>query len=355
MAGCLSGDSEGDDGNGNGTTTGTGTTANPLSGTLTVATYQPFIDAPSTSPGDWVKSEFESEYPDATLEWFTPESELNYFIQRRDQKVTIDTDVYVGLNVDDLVRIDRKLGDTSLLRPLDRSALSNVQYVREDLEFDPQDRAIPFDTGYISLVYDENEVENPGTFDALTRPEYEDTLLAQNAQTSDPGQAFMLWTIAAMGEDGYLDYWRALKDNGVRIFGSWNDAYGAYSEGERPIVVSYSTDQVFANRYDQDMSRHRVGFLNDQGYANPEGMAVFESTDKPELASAFVDWMLSQKVQSRIPVLNVQFPATTTAELDEEFDQYAHEPPEPVTHTYDELAGNLGDWTEQWAREIAGN
>jgi thiamine transport system substrate-binding protein len=323
------------------------------SGTLRVATYRPFVDAPSVSPGSWIKEEFETEYDDVTLEWLTPESELNHFIQRRNAGVTIDADVYVGMNADDLVRIDQQLGDQALFEPIDD--LQNDDHVLDELRFDPEGRAVPFDTGYISLVYDENEVENPGTFDALTQPEYQGKLIAQNAQNSDTGQAFLLWTIAAKGEDSYLDYWQQLVDNDVRILGTWSAAYNAYSEGEAPMVVSYSTDQVYANRYDQDMSRHQVGFLNDQGYANPEGMAKFATTDKPDLARQFIDWMLSKKVQSKIPVLNVVFPATDHVEPPEDFAQYAHRPPETVTHTYDQLTGNLDGWVEQWAQQIAGN
>jgi thiamine transport system substrate-binding protein len=361
LAGCLGRDGPTGGDGGDPTETGTDGTTGTTTGTtrdggdvLTVATYSAFVDSPSTKPGPWVKEQFEAAYPDATLRWFTPEQGLNYFIQRRNAGVTIDADVYVGLNVDDLIRIDRVLGDEALLRPIEGGTLDNADHVLPELEFDPQRRAVPFDTGYISLVYDEREVDDPGTFDALLDPAYEGTLLAQNAQTSDPGRAFLLWTVAAKGEDGYLDYWRGLKDNDVKIYGSWNDAYGAYSEGERPIVVSYSTDQVYANRYDQDMARHQVGFLNDQGYANPEGMAVFDSTDVPELATAFVDWMLSKEVQSEIPVLNVQFPATDHAELGSGFTEFAYRPPETVSHTYADLQGKLGTWVDDWAKEIAG-
>jgi len=352
LAGCTGGEGDGE----TTTTTSTtvGTTTNPMSGTLYVATYEPFIDAPSVSPGAWIKEQFEAQYPDATLRWLTPDAELNYFIQRKLAEVTIDADVYVGLNPDDLVRIDRKLGDTPLFDTIPEDKIPHAADVQSDLRFDPEGRAIPFDTGFISLVYNAHEVENPGTFEALAQPAYEDTLLVQNAQASDPGQAFLLWTIATMGDDGYLDYWRDLVDNGVKILGDWNASYTAYTNGERPIVVSYSTDQVYANRYDQDMQQHQVGFLNDQGYASIEGMARFADSDQPELAAAFVDFMLTKPVQSKIPVLNVTFPATTTADPPEDFEQYAHRPPEVVSHTYDELAGSLDTWVEQWAQQIAG-
>ena len=50
--------------------------------TLRVATYPAYLDAPSVSPGGWVKEQFESTH-DATLEWVSPEGGINYSIQRR--------------------------------------------------------------------------------------------------------------------------------------------------------------------------------------------------------------------------------------------------------------------------------
>lgn len=326
-----------------------------LSGTLTVATYGAFVDSPSTSPGAWVKERFEEEYPDATLEWRTPDNEVNHYIERKLRGVDLDADVYVGLNVDHLIRIDEKLGDRQLFAPADDDALGNLGHVKEDLRFDPKRRAIPYDTGYVSLVYDGGEISPPETFDDLLQSKYRGDLIVQNAQTSVTGRAFLLWTVKQFGPDGYLDYWSKLADNDVRILGSWEDSYAAYSNGEAPMVVSYSTDQVYASRAGEDMSRHQVGFLNGQGYANPEGMATFAGTDEGALATAFLDFMLSKEAQREIAVRNVQFPATDWADLPEDFAQYAHEPDEPVTFTYEELSGNLDTWVGDWAERIAGN
>ncbi|UPV75968.1 thiamine ABC transporter substrate-binding protein [Halorussus limi] len=330
------------------------TTETGLSGTLKVATYSSFVDAPSSSPGAWLKNEFEKRHPDVTVKYETPENELNYYIQRAAQGVDISTDVYVGLNVDHLIRIDEKLGDRSLFAPM-ADRLSHYGHVKDGLKFDPQQRAIPYDTGYISLVYDESGVEKPPeTFRDLLKDRYAGDLIVQNAKTAATGRAFLLWTVNTVGEDRYLDYWTKLKNNGVKILGSWSDAYTAYENGEAPMVVSYSTDQVYANRQNKDLTKHQVGFLNDQGYANPEGMAKFADTDNPELAAAFMDFLLSKRAQKKIAQLNVQFPATDWAPLSEEFQKYAKTPKNPVTFTYEELQGNLDSWVDSWAREIAG-
>ncbi|NHN43367.1 thiamine ABC transporter substrate-binding protein [Halorubellus sp. JP-L1] len=345
-----------------GTTSETTTTAEPdLEGTITVATYESFLNAPSESydaPGAFVKQRFEEEYPDATVEFTVPSNGLNEYIQRRQQGASVDADVYVGLNVDDLVRIDENLGDRRLFQALDTDRMERASHVRDDLDFgDPKGRALAYDTGYISLVYDERDVDAPAMLDALTTEPYAGKLLAQTAQGTDTGQAFLLWTIAEKGPDGYLDYWEQLLENDVRILGSWWDSYSAYLDDQRPMVVSYSTDQVYANRDDQNMQKHQVAFPNDEGYANPEGMGLVQGTEETDLAYAFMDFVLRGEVQRTIALANVQFPAVADEHVDlpSEFSDYAHRPENPVSLGYDQLKGNLSGWIDEWSRLVASN
>jgi len=335
-----------------GTTTDEGTTTGSvaeLSGTLNVATYTSFTG--EDTAGNWLKSAFESEHPEVTVEFETPENGVNRYIQRQSQGASIDADVFVGLNTGELVRVDEQLDDALFASASGQVAGSDS--VKSSLQFDPDGRAIPYDTGYISLVYDEGEVEEPATFDSLLEPGYENALITENAQQSDPGRAFLLWTIHNKGADGYLDYWTDLIDNGTQVLSDWSTAYQAYTDEEAPMVVSYSTDQVYYHGEGVDMSRHQVGFLNDQGYANPEGMAQFAGTENADLARAFMSFMLTEEAQAEIAVRNVQFPAVEGVESGGDFGEYALEPPEPVTFSYDELSGNVGGWIDEWARQVA--
>ena len=315
---------------------------------LVVATYGSFIDSPSTSPGAWLKEEFESEF-DARLVWQTPPQEINYFIQRQQEGVAIEADLYLGLTTSQLVRVDENLDD-----PLFQTApdVEGMDDIRPGLDFDPDDRALAFNTGYISLVYDSTEIQAPTTFDGLLDEEFAGDLIVQNPGTSSTGRAFLLHTIDHYGEDGYLEFWRNLQDNGVQILGSWDDAYGAWQEGAAPMVVSYSTDQVFASQEGADLDEHQIRFLEDQAYANPEGMALFEDAYAPDLAEEFMAFLLRPEIQGEIAQRNVVFPATENAELPAEYDVLAHEPPEAVTFGYDRLQGSVEGWIDDWEREI---
>ncbi|MEW5830592.1 MAG: thiamine ABC transporter substrate-binding protein, partial [Chloroflexota bacterium] len=82
---------------------------------------------------------------------------------------------------------------------------------------DPEYRALPVDHGDVCLNYDVNWFKETGltvpqSFEDLLKPEYKGLLVVENPATSSPGLAFLLATIAKFGEDGYLDYWAALRD-----------------------------------------------------------------------------------------------------------------------------------------------
>ena len=363
LAGCSGSDPE--DGNGNGSTdeterppdaggngNTTGTPSTPGERTLVVGTYSAFIDAPSTSPGAWLKEAFESEF-DAELVWQTPPNDLNYYIERHNAGVDVEADLYLGVNPDDLVRVDENVDGDLFAEAGD---VEGTEAVKSGLEFDPADRAIPYDTGYISLVYDGTETEAPETFDGLLEEEHRGDLIAQTP-SGDTGRAFLLHTVHEFGDEGeydYLDFWADLQANDVRVLGSWSDAYDAWTGGEAPMVVSYSTDQVFAADSGADLDEHQIRFLNDQGYANPEGMAVFSEAADPDLARQFMSFVLRPAVQGQIAQRNVQFPATDDAELPDDYADLAKEPPEPVTFTYEELQGSLDGWVDAWERQFAG-
>jgi len=331
----------------------TGLTGGGSSGedTLVVATYGSFIDSPSSSPGAWLKQRFEEEH-DARVVFQTPSNELNHYVERKKAGVDIDADLYLGLNTEDLVRVDENLEDSLFVEAGDIGGLDSV---KSGLQFDPQDRAVPYDTGYVSLVYDGTQMTAPETFEGLLDEEFEGDLIAQNPASSSTGRAFLLHTVHEYGEDGYLDYWENLQDNGVTVLGEWGDAYTAWEEGEAPMVVSYSTDRVFADQSGSNMEKHKIRFLEDEAYANPEGMAVFEDAASPDLARDFMEFVLTPEVQGELAVQNVQFPATTDADLPDDYAELAQSPPTPVTFSYDELQGSVSGWIEDWTRQFASN
>lgn len=113
------------------------------------------------------------------------------------------------------------------------------------------DLLTPVDTGDVCVNYDkswfnEKKLAPPVSLEDLVKPDYKGLLVVQNPNTSSPGLAFLLATIARFGEDGWQDYWSALRDNEVKVVDGWTEAYtiefsGSSGKGSRPLVVSYAS------------------------------------------------------------------------------------------------------------------
>ncbi len=151
-----------------------------------------------------------------------------------------------------------------------------------DFKLDGSNRATPVDYGDVCINYDIAWFESrglkvPQTLEALADPAYKDLLVVENPATSSPGLAFLLATVAHFGEEGYLDYWQQLKENGVVIANDWNSAYytsfsGSSGKGSQPMVVSYASspaaEVIFA---DPPRTDAPTASITGAGYLLPPG------------------------------------------------------------------------------------
>ena len=140
----------------------------------------------------------------------------------------------------------------------------------------------------------------------------------------------MLATIAQFGEDGWQDYWRKLRANGVLVVDGWEDAYysrfsgSAGSKGKRPIVVSYASsppaEVIFAKPRPTEAP---TGVVFDTCYRQIEFAGVLRGARNEDGARKLVDFLLSRRFQEDIPLQMFVFPVNDEASVPAVFDEYA--------------------------------
>lgn len=199
-------------------------------------------------------------------------------------------------------------------------------------------------------------VPEPTTLEDLTDPTYRDLLVVTNPATSSPGLAFVLATVGAFGEDGWLDYWAALRDNGVKIASGWSDAYyvdfsGPSSEGDRPLVLSYASSPPY--EVPEGATQAPTGALLDTCFRQVEYAGVLAGAANPEGARAVVDWLLSPQVQAAIPENMYMYPVTDV-ELPDSWTQFAPLATEPFHVEPEAISQHRDAWIEQWTDTVVG-
>lgn len=208
----------------------------------------------------------------------------------------------------------------------------------------------PIDSGDVCVNVDhawfaDAGIPEPQTLDDLIDPAYRGLLVVEAANSSSPGLAFLLATIAASGDD-WPDYWSALVANDVKIAASWSDAYyvdfsGPSSEGDRPLVVSYASSPPYEGG--------ATGALLDTCFRQTEYAGVIAGTEHPAEAKQLVDFLLSLDVQNDIPENMYVFPVNPDATLPADWAKYAEVAPDPWNIDPAEIDANREQWISQWA------
>ena len=236
----------------------------------------------------------------------------------------------------------------------------------DDVKLDPEHRLTPVDVGYVNINADKGWFEEQGlplpqTLEDLTLPEYAGLLVVPNPASSSPGLAFLLATIGHFGEEGYLDFWSALRENDVLITDGWSEAYfehfsvGSGGAGDRPLVVSYSTSPPADVLYASD-GRSEPASVNinppDGTFRQIEFVGIIGGTKQQALAEQFVDFMLSDPFQEDLPLQMFVYPVSATAELPELFVQFAETPSDPATVDPAAIEANRESWIEAWTNTM---
>ena len=235
-----------------------------------------------------------------------------------------------------------------------------VRHLRSETILDPTLHAIPVDFGYVAINYDRDYFKDrplPKTFADLAKPEYARLLVVENPATSSPGLAFLLATVAAFGEDGYLDFWARLRDGGVKVAKGWSEAYfAAFTRygGDRPLVVSYTTSPAAEVYYSEGKYQAPpTGNLlfPKSAFFQVEFVGILKGTKQEAAARQFVDWLLSKEVQEDIPLNMWVFPARRDAKLPEVF-KFAEIPKEPAKIPPEKIAKNRDRWIRAWTEVV---
>jgi len=308
---------------------------------LTIYTYDSFNS--KWGPGPIVFKKFEKECG-CTLKIVAPGDSGTLLNQVILEKKHPKADILLGLNNSQL----GKAFSFDLFVPY-RSPL--LERVPKELQLDPENRLTPFDYGFLAFIYDSEKIKNPPkSLKDLLRPEYAKKIVIESPATSSPGLSFLHWTIASFGEEQYLDYWKQLEPNLLAVTSGWSSAYGMFTKGEAPIVLSYATSPAYHLEYEKT-ERYRAATFKEGHYKQTEFVGIVKGSKNQKLAQKFIDFVLSPGFQTEIPLTNWMFPVIQYKSFPDSF-RIAINP-----NSVDELDSQLvltsnKKWLKAWSRSL---
>ncbi len=254
------------------------------------------------------------------------------------------------------------LDNASVAKAQANKVLEPVAYTQGSAIAQVGANVVAVDYGFVNLNYDKaaftkSGLALPKTLDDLAQPAYRNLLVVPNPATSSPGYAFLLATIAGMGEEKAFDWWARMRGNGVKVVKGWTEAY--YTEfsrngGSRPLVVSYASSpaaEVFYSKEKISVSPTANLFLKGGVFRQVEGVALVAGGGQREAAGKFIAFMRSGAVQEALQTSMWMYPIEAHTPLADVM-KHAVEPTAFDSLPAETIADKGTGWVARWTQTV---
>lgn len=174
-----------------------------------------------------------------------------------------------------------------------------------------KDTLIPFDFGWVSLIYNSKKVKRPPSDlnDLLTNPSFKKSLIFSDPVTSSPGLSFLFWLNNEYG-DKLGEKLKLLKNQTVTVTPGWSEAYGLFLKGEGGLVLSYTTSEIY-HKIAESNQDYKAAFFKTHPVV-VEYAGITKSSKQKPLARNFLSFLLTPQIQKIIAENNWMYPAIKT-------------------------------------------
>lgn len=309
--------------------------ANAQEKTLTVYTYESFTS--DWGPGPKIKAEFEKTCA-CTVNFIGVADGVALLTRLKLEGTGSDADIALGL-------------DTSLISEAKATGLFEANGVDASAVKVPgnyaDDTFLPYDYGHFAVIYDTQTIKNPPkSLKDLIEGDASQKIAIQDPRTSTPGLGLLLWVKAVYG-DKAPEAWAKLKDRVLTVTPGWSEAYGLFTKGEVPMVLSYTTSPAY-HMVEENTDRYQAASFSDGHYIQIEVAGMLKNAKDRDLAKSFLTFLVSPAAQDIIPTTNWMMPAAaTSAQLPDAFDKLV-KPSKTLLIGSDEVAKNRQTWIDEW-------
>ena len=236
--------------------------------------------------------------------------------------------------------------------------------------------ATPFDHGYVCLNYDSSIVDGenvsiPTSLWNLTEEEWNGKVAIPSPISSSPGRAFLIATVDYFANDedsnsDYTDWWSAMTENDMIVTSGWSEAYethytGGYGPwtdgyiGDANMVISYCHSPGVEAYFGDNVTNSAALDLPRASFHQVEYAGIIAGAGDSQAAGAFIDYLLSEEVNTQMPDQNYMYSALKGHDLPESSGYRYHSiiPTQSAEISPSEISQNLEQWLIEWSYATA--
>ncbi len=307
---------------------------------LTIYTYDSFTA--DWGPGPAIKKAFEADCG-CSLKWVAVADGVALLNRLKLEGKGSKADIALGL-------------DTNLVAGARATGLFEAAGIK--VPYGPlsgkwkDDTFIAYDYAPFAVIYDTRFIKTPPkSLDELVNGDAREKIVLQDPRTSTPGLGFVIWMKSVYG-DKAADAWEKLSKRVLTVTPGWSEAYGLFTKGEAPMVLSYVTSPAY-HMIEEKSDRYRAAAFSEGHYLQIEVAALLATSRHKALARKFLQFMTGPGFQDIIPTRNWMFPAGTTSKpLPAAFGRLI-KPSKLLLKSPEDVSAHRKAWIREWRESMS--
>ncbi len=319
-----------------------GASAQAANKTLTVYTYESFTS--EWGPGPKVKEAFEKTCG-CSVNFVSVADGVALLSRLKLEGTGTKADVVLGLDTN--LTTEAKATGLFDASGVDVGGLKVPGDYRDDV-------FVPYDYGHFAVIYDTQTIKNPPqSMKDLVEGDPSQKIVIEDPRTSTPGLGLLLWVKSVYG-DKAPEAWAKLKKRVLTVTPGWSEAYGLFTKGEAPMVLSYTTSPAY-HMVAENTDRYQAAAFSEGHYIQIEVAGLLKNAPDKELARDFLKFMVTPGFQDTIPTNNWMMPVSATSQpLPDAFGELVN-PSTTFLMSSDEVAENRKAWIDEWLAAMSMN
>ena len=172
----------------------------------------------------------------------------------------------------------------------------------------------PYDYSPFAIIWNSlSGLEAPTCLEDLTKDIYKKKLILMDARTSTPGLGFETWVNKVYGDEA-ADYMKRLEPSILTMAPGWSVGYGMFTDGEAPLVISYTTSPAYHIEYGEG-DQYKALTFSDGHVMQVEGAGLVKGAKNPDGAKKFIEFLISEEAQNVIPTTQWMYPSNAKVVL----------------------------------------
>ncbi len=310
--------------------------------TLTVYTYESFVS--EWGPGPKVAEAFEKQCA-CKVNYVGVADGVELLSRLKLEGEATKADIVLGLDTN----LISEAKATGLFAPhgLDISGIKVPGGFSDDV-------FVPYDYGHFAVIYDTQTIKTPpASLKELVEGDPSQKIVIEDPRTSTPGLGLLLWVKSVYGDQAGAA-WAKLKDRVLTVTPGWSEAYGLFTKGEAPMVLSYTTSPAY-HMVAESTDRYQAAAFSEGHYIQIEVAGMIKTAQDPALAKQFMAFVVEPQFQAIIPTTNWMMPVgVLDTPLPDAFGKLV-QPAKTFLMPSEEVAANRKAWIDEWLAAMSMN